>query len=232
MVAGSELYQISIKIDKMPTKAWKQLCEQCTSSVTSTIDLLRGKLPEPIISTLTDPDSGLFPRSRQIHLSCDCPDWAGLCKHLAAVLYGVGNRLDDSPELLFLLRGVDQNDLIGSSLIEATEASVDLGGAPGLDSSELGDIFGIDLIDSPKSTKPRKSKQQVIVKKKAAKKKTAKKKVANKKPASPKGAKKKVPKKKAATKKAAGKKAAPKKAKPATKKATKRKTRTPKKRSQ
>ena len=154
MVAGSDLYRIKIKVDKMPSKAWKSLCSQCNSSVTNTIDLLRGKLPEPVLKTLTNPDNDLFPRSSEIHLECDCLDWAQLCKHLAAVLYGVGNRLDDSPELLFKLRGVDPNDLIGSALMDATEANVALPGAEQLEESiGLGDIFGIELIDSFKSSR-------------------------------------------------------------------------------
>jgi uncharacterized Zn finger protein len=29
-----------------------------------------------------------------------------MCKHVAAVLYGIGARIDERPELLFLLRSV------------------------------------------------------------------------------------------------------------------------------
>ena len=54
-------------------------------------------------------DKGLFPSPKDIKLSCSCPDWADMCKHVAAVLYGVGARLDASPELLFTLRGLDKS---------------------------------------------------------------------------------------------------------------------------
>lgn len=236
MVAGSDLYHIKIKIDTMPVKAWKRLCGQCTSSVTSAIDLLRGKLPEPVLATLTDPDNDLFPRSKEIHLSCDCPDWAGLCKHLAAVLYGVGNRLDDAPDLLFLLRGVNQNELIGSSLAKATESNTSLDGAELLnEQSGLDDIFGIDLVDSPesaaqsnskpasKATKKAKTKKTKTARKKAAfrpankttRKKTKKKaklKISVKKKAAAKNpAKKKTTTKKTASRKTSSKKPAVKK---------------------
>ena len=177
MVAGSELYQINIQIDQMSPKAWQRLCQQCSSSIASTIDLLRGKLPQDILNTLTDPDNDLFPHSSEIRLACDCPDWAQLCKHLAAVLYGIGNRLDDAPELLFLLRGVDPNDLIGSALGsalgEATHAGAVLSGAAQLAvDGGLEDIFGIELIDEAESpqapaTKPERKPIQTA-KKKAA----------------------------------------------------------------
>ena len=198
MVAGSDLYKIKIKIDKMSPKAWKKLCAQCASSVSSTIDLLRGKLPEPVLKTLTNSKNDLFPRRSEIRLDCDCPDWADLCKHLAAVLYGVGNRLDDSPELLFKLRGVDANDLIGTALVEATDVSTDLPDTPQLGTaSELEEMFGIDLIDESDNTTANDSAVARTAKKK--KKKAAKKSVTN-------SAKKKAPKKKAASKKKVTKK--------------------------
>ena len=45
---------------------------------------------------------GLFPAPREIEMFCSCPDWAGMCKHVAAVLYGVGARLDHGIYLLNL----------------------------------------------------------------------------------------------------------------------------------
>ena len=130
---------------------------------------------------------------------------------MAAVLYGVGSRLDDSPELLFKLRGVDPNDLIGSALVEATDASIILPGAAQLGTaSELEDIFGIDLIDEANTTeKPpeitRKTTKKKAVKKKTAKK-TTKKEPASKKKVAPSPKKKKATKKKAVQRKATKKK--------------------------
>ena len=119
LVSGSDLYEVSIEIDPLARKRWKQLCSSCATSIHSVIDLMRGELPEGVIETLTDPEVGMFPGGDEIQMRCSCPDWAFLCKHLAATIYGVGNRLDGSPELLFLLRGVDLHDLIGTAL--ATE---------------------------------------------------------------------------------------------------------------
>jgi len=58
---------------------------------------------------------GLFPSPAEIKLSCSCPDWADMCKHVASALYGVGARLDQKPQLLFVLRGVDENELIAGA---------------------------------------------------------------------------------------------------------------------
>jgi uncharacterized Zn finger protein len=189
MVCGSDLYLIKIRIDSLPTKAWRKLCDQSTASVHSVIDLMLGKLPDTVIESLTAPESGLFPKSSEIRLSCDCPDGAHLCKHLAAVLYGVGSRLDEQPELLFLLRGVQQTDLIGSSLAVNADSLIGIEGASALDEADLGDIFGIDLVlpddDSGKknSKKPRrkratKTSARARAKKKAVKKRAVKKKAA------------------------------------------------------
>lgn len=96
------------------------------------------------MAIVTDRKDGLFPGPREIKLNCSCPDWAGLCKHLAAILYGVGARLDDCPELLFKLRGVDHAELIQTD----TAALIATGGKGGrrrLASAALGDVFGIDL---------------------------------------------------------------------------------------
>ena len=81
-------------------------------SVSPPLELLQGRLSDHVLRVVTDPDRGLFPKPGEITLTCDCPDWAVMCKHAAAVLYGVGSRLDDRPELLFRLRDVDADDLV------------------------------------------------------------------------------------------------------------------------
>lgn len=175
-VCGSDLYEIEIKITPLPKKVWQQLCENCTASVTSVIDLMRGRLPDDVVTALTDPSSGMFPGNSEIELSCDCPDGARLCKHLAAVLYGVGNRLDQSPELLFVLRGVSQTDLVGASLtksVDSLTSSAD--GSSTLADADLSDLFGIDLVADASPTPDKRATKKKSAKKSAAKKKPAKK---------------------------------------------------------
>ena len=113
MVSGSSLYKIKIQIKTLAPKLWKDIKTDCATSISSMMDLLRGKLNDEVLTRLTEPKAGLFPQPNEIDLKCSCPDSAYLCKHLAAVMYGIGNRLDHSPELLFVLRGVEKNELIG-----------------------------------------------------------------------------------------------------------------------
>ncbi len=110
MVAGSEIYQIKITIKPLKKDLWQIIKKKCVGGVGSVLELLQGKLSDNVMKTVTDPVAGLFPQPSEIKLDCDCPDWATMCKHVAAVLYGVGTRLDQSPELLFLLRNVDHMD--------------------------------------------------------------------------------------------------------------------------
>ena len=162
---------------------------------------------------MTRRPDGLFPSPKEIRKKCRCPDWAGLCKHLAAVLYGVGAHLDKHPELLFLLRDVDHTELV-SEAVSAGNLSKAFGdSSTTLDGEDLGAMFGIDLDVSATGTdaeaapeKRRSPAKKKAVKKKAATKKAATKKAATKKAATKKPATK-APKKKAVRKKAASKKA-------------------------
>src|SRR4051812_24365549 len=93
LVSGSEIYEVSIDIDPLPARQWAAIKSRCAGQIGSLVELLQGKLSKGVIEIVTDHDGGLFPRPREIHMSCSCPDWAGMCKHIAAVLYGVGARL-------------------------------------------------------------------------------------------------------------------------------------------
>jgi uncharacterized Zn finger protein len=145
-VSGSDLYRIKIKIQPVQKAEWKALKTDCAGRVGSLMDLLQGKLSAQVMEIITRRETGLFPRPAEIGLSCSCPDWAGMCKHVAATLYAVGARLDQNPELLFVLRGADHLELV----TEATE-SVTIGVSSSLDGSatltgeNLAEIFGIEI---------------------------------------------------------------------------------------
>jgi uncharacterized Zn finger protein len=149
IVSGSELYNIDIRIKELKAATWTSIKDQCTGRIGSMLELLQGKLSDQVMAIVTDRHHGLFPQPGEITLDCSCPDWAGMCKHVAAVLYGVGSRLDSQPELLFLLRGVDAEELIAAemALPEAATASDTLA------DDQLGAIFGIDL-DTEADTHP------------------------------------------------------------------------------
>lgn len=157
IVSGSEIYKISIVIDTLSKPAWKRLKEECSQSIASLIDLLQGRFDAGVMQRLAHPTEGLFPRPKEIKMKCSCPDSAGLCKHLAAVLYGVGNRLDSSPEMLFTLRNVDHLELVSQAVAEGNlDRTLDAAQDDALAGSNLGEMFGIELDEStaaPKSVK-------------------------------------------------------------------------------
>jgi uncharacterized Zn finger protein len=175
LVQGSSLYVQSIHINPLPAATWKTLQARSQGKIGSLIELLQGKISDEIMSVVTHKDEGLFPKPKEIKLSCTCPDSAGLCKHLAAVLYGIGARLDTQPELLFKLRGVDHNELI-SAVDPATalgSSAKPTGRRRTLDSAALGDVFGIELETEPTPPVP-KAKPKPAPKAAKPAKKTAK----------------------------------------------------------
>lgn len=154
-VSGSEIYRLKISIQPLAAKKWTALKKRCTGQVSSLIDLIQGRLSAEVMEAVTDRAEGLFPSPREIKFDCNCPDWAVMCKHVAAVLYGVGARLDQQPELLFKLRGVDHEDLIDT---EAAIASATAGSGNArnrLADDSLADVFGIDFSEGEPA--PRKS---------------------------------------------------------------------------
>ena len=144
LVSGSSLYKISIAITPVAKAKWQALCKQCAGGIGSLVELLQAKLSDSVMTHISHRQSGLFPAPREIKMACSCPDGAGLCKHLAAVLYGVGSRFDHQPELLFQLRSVDSADLI-SQATDASflQSSAPTDGSPQLDHNGLSGIFGI-----------------------------------------------------------------------------------------
>jgi uncharacterized Zn finger protein len=151
LVQGSSLYRIDIRFQPMQTDRWQAFKQRSAGHVTNLIDLLQGRLSKEILADVTRRETGLFPAPSEIKMSCSCPDWAGLCKHLAAVLYGVGSRLDHQPELLFELRGVEVAELIAAATASAAAGPITGEARPAADSALAGEdlsaLFGVDLDD-------------------------------------------------------------------------------------
>ena len=167
VVSGSDFYDVDIAIAQLDTRRWKAIKRQCAGKLDSMVELLRGAISKSVMAVVTDRRTGLFPSPREISLHCSCPDWASMCKHVAAVLYGVGARLDHEPEMLFSLRGVDPTELIATTVTDVARGGRSPRGRT-LKTDDVASIFGIDLHPSavPTPRPPRK---------KAAKKKVAKK---------------------------------------------------------
>jgi uncharacterized Zn finger protein len=147
-VCGSELYTVQIVIKTLAAKKWNEVKRRCVGQIGSLLELLQGRLSDQVMEVVTDRQSGLFPLPGEISLKCSCPDWATMCKHVAAVLYGVGARLDHMPDLLFLLRGVNHEELIAADAEAALSAATTGGHSKQLAAGELADVFGIEL-DAP-----------------------------------------------------------------------------------
>ena len=145
-VTGGELYSVRVEVDRLARGRWQHVIESCAGQVSSVVELLEGKLSSAVMAVVTDPAHGLFPTPDQISLACSCPDRATLCKHVAAALYGVGARLDRSPELLFVLRGVDPAELLAQS-VGRTGALSAPRASKVLPPAALAGIFGIELVE-------------------------------------------------------------------------------------
>jgi uncharacterized Zn finger protein len=150
LVSGSHLYEIQVNIQPLPSARWKPLVDASAGEMLSMVDLLAGTFSEQVMRRFCDRAGGLFPAPKEITLKCSCPDWADMCKHVAATLYGVGARLDARPELLFTLRGVDPLDLVAAAAAAPAKVRAPKAGKV-LDTNGLGSIFGIELGQIPAS---------------------------------------------------------------------------------
>jgi uncharacterized Zn finger protein len=216
--ARSNPYKVEIEIKSISKASWKKLKQDSAGELASLQELLDGRFPKALNEIFTAKGKGLFPSPKEIDFSCSCPDWAYMCKHVAATLYGIGTRLDEDPGLFFVLRKAKVEDLISEAVQEKSKKLLKQARhktARVIEDADLADVFGIELEEAAATEKPKrpikKKKRKVVaskakhkvrakaVKKKVAKKKV-KKKIAKKKVKKP--AKKTVSKKKTIKKKA------------------------------
>jgi uncharacterized Zn finger protein len=144
-VSGSELYKVTLKVAPVKKAQWKSICDDCAGAIDSLVELLQGRLSKGVMERICRQNHGLFPSPAEIRLSCSCPDWAGMCKHIAAVLYGIGARFDHQPELLFRLRAVDEAELILNAGKAAPLAKRGPAAGKLLGGEDLAGIFGLDM---------------------------------------------------------------------------------------
>lgn len=152
LVSGSSIYRVSVTIAALPRAQWQSLCRDCAGGIDSLVELLQGRFSNGVMERLCRQDTGLFPRPRDIRFSCSCPDSAIMCKHVAAVLYGVGARLDTQPELLFRLREVDAGDLLAH--LDQPLATPAPRAGKLLETDDLSALFGLDMAAAGASEAP------------------------------------------------------------------------------
>jgi uncharacterized Zn finger protein len=148
LVAGSDLYEVQVTIAPVARSRWKSICRDCAGGIDSLIELLQGHLAKGVMDRVCREGDGLFPAPGEIKLSCSCPDWADMCKHVAAVLYGVGARLDEAPRLLFVLRGVDEKELLADAGRSLPLNKRPRSGAKVLDGTDVAALFGLEMADA------------------------------------------------------------------------------------
>ena len=222
-VSGTEIYDVRVTTETLPAKKWKALKGRCGGQIGSLLELLEGRLSDHVMEVVTDHKAGLFPLPGEMAFRCSCPDWAVMCKHVAAVLYGVGARLDTRPELLFALRGVNHEELIETDAEKAVAAATSGGKAKRLAAAEIGDVFGIQIDADGADASASDARSKPKARKKPAKNSRAKKSRAKKSRAKKSRAKKKSPAKKVSSKTKTGTDSKPQKKakKPAARKTTK-----------
>lgn len=143
LVCGSEVYQVTVTVAPLDPSTWSAVCADCSGAIDSLVELLRGRLSARVMERLCREKGGLFPNPAEIELDCSCPDAAEMCKHVAAVLYGVGARLDHQPELFFTLRSVDEKELIARAAAQPLAA--DRPAAALATDEDLSALFGLEL---------------------------------------------------------------------------------------
>jgi len=144
LVSGSDIYEVDIKIKPLAKPRWTDIKRRCAGQIDSLVELLKGSISKGVMEIVTRKGEGLFPAPKEISLSCSCPDWATMCKHVAATLYGVGARLDHAPEMLFTLRGVDPTEMVEAAVEQPSKAGKLRKGRV-LASEDLSSVFGVDI---------------------------------------------------------------------------------------
>ncbi len=154
LVSGSMVYDVNVTVTPVPQTRWTAICKDCSGAIDSLVELLQGRFSKGVMTRLCEEKTGLFPSPKEIIFTCSCPDWASMCKHVAAVLYGIGARLDHQPELLFTLRKVDQQDLITKAGSDLSKPRKGPANAKVLATDDLAGIFGIEIATSEKRRRP------------------------------------------------------------------------------
>ena len=154
LVRGSTMYDVKVTVGSVPRSRWSAICEDCSGAIDSLVELLQGRFSKGVMARLCEQTTGLFPSPKDIIFTCSCPDWASMCKHVAAVLYGIGARLDHQPELLFTLRKVDQQDLVANAGADLSKKGRRPAGAKVLASDDLSEMFGIEIAPATPAKRP------------------------------------------------------------------------------
>jgi len=144
LVDGKRIFEVTLKVVPLSEDCWQEIKDASAGEIDSLLELLKGEISEPVMEAVMSAQNGIFPTAEEVDLNCTCPDWAKMCKHVSAALYGLGSRLDSHPELIFKLRGVNPKDLLAEA-IEHNAARPAATGHPTLSQTELTEVFGEEV---------------------------------------------------------------------------------------
>ena len=117
-------YQVSIGVATLSGPDWQRLQAALIERPVFAASLLAGRMPENIEDVFGDVGLSLFPaRESDLETDCSCPDYANPCKHIAAVYLLLGEEFDRDPFLIFRMRGIERDELLGPDLRKSVEAS-------------------------------------------------------------------------------------------------------------
>lgn len=143
-VIGTGLYTVAVRVEPVSPRRRTAIRDRCARRVDSVAALLRPDPPAAVREIVAHRETGLFPAPAEMTVRCDCYPGRGICVHEAAAMYGIGARLDRSPEDLFRLRGFDP-DALTERAVEETAPP----GGEGLGGDDLSAIFGVNVEDEP-----------------------------------------------------------------------------------
>lgn len=138
-------YKVEIRISPLSEERCQYALEQCGRKIQNLEMLISGNFPEEL-KNLFSGEKGLFPEPKEISFNCSCPDWALMCKHVAAVLYGIGARFDENPMLFFELRGIDVERFIDVAVGNRLERMLQNAEKPStriIETEDWGQLFGL-----------------------------------------------------------------------------------------
>ena len=138
-------YKVEIRISPLSQESCDTIIEKCGKRIENMESLIKGEFPADLQELFTAKD-GLFPSPKEISFGCSCPDWAIMCKHVAAVMYGIGVRFDENPFFFLELRGIDVDRFINVALESKVESM--LGNADNITERVIADadltaLFGV-----------------------------------------------------------------------------------------
>jgi uncharacterized Zn finger protein len=107
-------YSVTIKLKVLVAADWQKLATLLSQQAIFTAKLLAGEMQQDIEQAFKGAGLSLFPaKLKDLETECSCPDWSNPCKHIAAVYYLLGEEFDRNPFLIFKLRGMSREELVG-----------------------------------------------------------------------------------------------------------------------